>query len=265
MKIRMIQRRMMIVNARRKAESALSAKIYPALKSQGKSLERFLRKATLRKRLDKIGSNDDALLKVQTLIKEEGGGMGHKAWDDWKKVLIAILLLGLLNEADDLSDIENQTWESRGFPRLTFDPQQLVEDYQRRTGRNISDIADDTMKQIEEKISEWYVTDKPFSELMDSLEYLFSQSRADAIAATEIGDLMSQITFQAMLSYGWTEWFWDHKGEDIPCTNPITMVGRVYFGCKELNGNIFALGDPMPPSAAHPRCHCIATPIVPGE
>lgn len=277
MRIRLTTRRQMIERARRKAQREVSKAIFPVMQSQGKRLERFLRRATLRKRLGKItlelpaGLDLDggsmALMKVKELFKGDGGGnsMNFQSWEDWKKILVAILLLSLLGQADDLADIENDVWTSRGFPLLTFNADQLVQDYLLRTGRTMEDIAQTTFDHVQTIISEWYVTDKPFKDLMDDLDYWFSEERADLIADTEVGDLMSQVTFQLMQSNGWDQWIWDHKGEDIPCTNPIVVQGKSYNGCKELNGNKFRLGTPMPPAAAHPRCHCIATPVVPGE
>lgn len=277
MKIRLTTRRQMIDRARREAEKKVAQAIFPVFDSQRKRLERFLRRATLRKRLGKItldlsdGVDLDtyttAFYKVDKLFKGDGdnGPMSFQSWEDWKKVLVAVLLLALLGQAGKLSDIENDVWTSRGFPFLTFDADQLIQDYLLRTGRTLEDVAQNTLDNVQRIITEWYITDKPFKDLLDKLDYWFSEARANAIGSTEIGDLMSQITFQLMQSNGWDYWYWDHKGEDVPCSNPITIQGTQYKGCLELNGKTFRIGAPMPPAAAHPNCHCIATPLVPGE
>lgn len=270
MRIRLTQRRKMIEEARRKAQSAVAASILPTMQSQRKKLEHFLRRATLRKRLNKIRVDETqgniSLRKVEELFS---GGQNEtpnkEAWKEWERVLIAILLLSLINNADDLSEVETSVWTSRGYPQVTFDGRQLVDDYQLRTGNSLNNIGSTTLKVVQEIIANWYEKDLPFSDLMNSLEYWFSESRANAIADTEVGNLMSEVTFSMMNAYGWSNWVWDHRGEDEPCRNPIGIRGKSYQGCWELNGKVFRLGEPMPPAAAHPRCHCIATPIPPEE
>lgn len=257
----------MLIQARAKAVERVKNKILPVLRRQGNRLERFLRRATLRKRLAKItlpagqfdnaSRQDVALYKVQELLKQDRRS-DQDEWDRWKKAFLLALLLGLADSADDLASVENEIWTSRGYQPLTYDGEQIIDDYQMRIGRNLSDIGDSTLVAIQNIIGDWYMTDDPFSVLTDRLDALFSESRAEAIAATEVQNLSSQIVFQAMLSHGWSWWYWDAMGEN-PCSSPIVINGVEYEGCRDLNGRRFRLGTPMPPDAAHPNC------VLPGN
>jgi hypothetical protein len=268
-RIRLTQRRQMIARARLSAIAKVKKEITPVFKSQYKRLERFLRRANLKKKLQKIkvpdGMGDPlqaAQFKVSELFKAPSPPASDRdEWETWKKVLIAALLLGMLGAIDDFAEVENNVWVSRGQDPLTYDNQQILDDLQRRIGRDFSDIADATMLAVELIITRWYIADEPFTDLLTKLERYFTDSRINTVADTEAGDALSQVIFQAMTSYGVSEWYWDHFGEDDPCTNPIVILGRTYEGCNELNGKTFRLGDPMPPDAAHPNCHCLPTPV----
>ena len=237
------------------------------MRSQYKRLERFLRRANLRKRLTRIKYPDEpenirdvAFYKVQELFKAPSPPKsGTSEWDNFKKALLIALLLGLFGSVDDLGAVENEIWQSRGFDPLTFDPEQIIQDYQLRTGRNLAEMGDYTLTQVQAIISDWYMTDEPFTDLLDDLDRLFNESRAESIAVTEVGNVTSQIFLQEMISHGWTSWYWNALGED-PCTKPLTVNGQTYDGCLDLHGRKFKRGDDMPPDAAHPACRCQPTP-----
>ena len=184
------------------------------------------------------------------------------SWDAWKAALIIALLAALGDSADDIGGVESDVWESRGYAPLQFDPDQAVQDYQSRIGRNISNIADDTLTGVQAAIAAWYTSGAPFSDLVDDLEKWFDADRAGLIGRTEVGNLTSQITLEAMKFYGFTDWIWDAMGEN-PCSSELIIDGNSYEGCQELNGMKFPAGASMPPDAAHPNCQCRATPIVP--
>jgi hypothetical protein len=255
----------------REAQDAVAlrvkARILPVMRSQYKRLERFLRRANLRKRLTRIKYPDEpenirdvAFYKVQELFKAPSPPKsGTSEWDNFKKALLIALLLGLFGSVDDLGAVENEIWQSRGFDPLTFDPEQIIQDYQLRTGRNLAEMGDYTLTQVQAIISDWYMTDEPFTDLLDDLDRLFNESRAESIAVTEVGNVTSQIFLQEMISHGWTSWYWNALGED-PCTKPLTVNGQTYDGCLDLHGRKFKRGDDMPPDAAHPACRCQPTP-----
>jgi hypothetical protein len=269
-RIRLTQRRQKLKAAKKKAAERVKAKILPVMRSQYKRLERFLRRSNLRKRLNKIKVPDPenlnitvdmvALYKVEQLFKAPSPPKSDKdEWDTWKKALLIALLLGLFASVDDIGQVENDIWESRGYDPLTFDPQQIIEDYQMRIGRNLDDIGSDTLARVQSAIADWYMGEESLPELLDDLDRFFDEARAEAIAATEVGNMTSQIFLQEMLSNGWTEWYWDALGEN-PCTKPIQLLNQIYDGCLDLNGRKFKVGTPMPPDAAHPNCQCIPMP-----
>lgn len=268
-RIRLTSRRKKLWDAQDAAALRVKARILPVMRSQYKRLERFLRRANLRKRLTKIKYPDEpenirdvAFYKVQELFKAPSppkSGTGE--WDNFKKALLIALLLGLFGSVDDLGAVENEIWQSRGFDPLTFDPEQIIQDYQLRTGRNLAEMGDYTLTQVQTIISDWYMTDESFTDLLDDLDRLFNESRAESIAVTEVGNVTSQIFLQEMISHGWTSWYWNALGEN-PCTHPIIINGVSYEGCLDLHGRKFKRGDPMPPDAAHPNCFCLPTPAL---
>jgi SPP1 gp7 family putative phage head morphogenesis protein len=172
------------------------------------------------------------------------------SWDAWKAALIIALLAALGNSADDIGGVESSVWESRGYGSLQFNPDQVVQDYQDRIGRNISNIPDDTLAGVQAAIAAWYTSDAPFSDLVDELGKWFDEARAGLIARTEVGNLTSQITLEAMKFFGFTDWIWDAILDDRTCDF-----------CTEQHGQTFHAGDPMPPEAAHISCRCEAVPV----
>lgn len=260
----------MLMKAREDAEAEVARQIAPVFKKQFKRLERFLRRSNLRKRIEKMevppefqseDALENAIHKVGVFFKQEDAPTSNEEeWEKWKEELTVAILLGLFLAVNTLGTIENKIMTSRGRDELTFDAEALILAYQLRTGNRIDAAALVTMAAVERIIANWFVSEDDFSSLITSLKRYFNDSRVDTITRTMIGDLHAQMIIQQMSSYGLTTWYWDHKGEDIPCTNPITMVGKTYAGCKELNGKVFRLGDPMPPNASRPSCHCLPSP-----
>lgn len=260
----------MLMKAREDAEAEVARQIAPVFKKQFKRLERFLRRSNLRKRIEKMGippefQSDDALEnslhKVGVFFKQDDAPTSNEEeWEKWKEELTLALLLALTLAINTIGVVENRIMTSRGRDELTFDAEALILAYQLRTGERIDAAALVTMAAVERIIANWFISEDEFSDLITSLRRYFNDTRVDTLSRTLIGDLHAQMIIQQMTSYGLDTWYWDHKGEDIPCTNPITMLGVTYNGCKELNGKTFRLGDPMPPHAAHPNCHCLPTP-----
>ena len=195
---------------------------------------------------------DEALYKSQNIPKSD--------WDEFKRLLVAALILYLLKVAKDFGDVENQIWTSRGLPPIPYDGQDILAAYMTRTGRHYGDIAVKTEQDIEQIIAEWYRNDEPFGQLVKKAERYFKDYRIKNIADTEVGYILSQVTLTAMKEYKVDEWYWEHFGEDTPCDRPIIVEGMEYNGCKDLNGRTFKIGTLMPPEASHPSCHCLGTP-----
>jgi hypothetical protein len=261
-RIRLTERRDILLRARESATEKVADKIAPVFRKQFKRLERFLRKSNLRKRLAKLDTGDKVSpALVEDLFKQEDSLTSNtEEWEKWKEELTLALLLGLFLAVEELGAAENRIMTSRGRDALTYDAAALILAYQLRTGETLDGAALVTFAAVERIISDWYVTDDSFSDLMASLKRYFNETRVHTLSNTAVGNLHAQMIIQQMTSYGLTNWYWDHKGEDIPCSNPITVKGYTYAGCRELNGKVFQIGDPMPPDAAHPNCHCLPTP-----
>lgn len=204
-----------------------------------------------------------ALIKVHELFKAPSapGTEDDKGWEPWKKALLLALLLGLFKSTEELAIIENAVWTSRGFEALTYHPETLVEDYQRATGHLLSELADDTMRDVEIVIAGWYASSGSLPDLLHLIDRYFNQHRVETIASTEIGNLLAQMVFHQMQSYNIKDWYWDAMGED-PCTRPLIIGNMTWDGCIALHGQLFHRGDPMPPDASHPNCECLPTPKV---
>jgi hypothetical protein len=253
----------MLLAAREKETERTKQKILPVMQAQYKRVKRMLGSSNipLRKRIGKVKIDDPtALRKVQAFLKQEQPKSDRDQWEDYKKEFLAALILALLSSVDEMGTIENEIMTSRGFNPLTYESQQVVDDYQMRIGRNLGGIIDTVGISLERIITEWYGGEEGFPVLMNRIEKLFNDARAEGVADTEVGNVLSQIIFQTMLSHGLKDWYWDALGEN-PCHNDITIAGKVWQGCFHLHGHIFHLGDPEPPDAAHPHCKCLPTPI----
>ena len=256
----------MLNDARDRNAGKVAAAILPVMQKQYKHLQRVIRKGgNLRKVMGKIDvpaelTTDQAVLyKAAVLLKVDPfppiqpfqpPQPKDDSWDAWKAALIIALLAALGDSADDIGSVESSVWESRGYPSLQFNPDQVVQDYQDRIGRNISNIPDDTLAGVQAAIAAWYTSDAPFSDLVDQLGAWFDEARAGLIARTEVGNLTSQITLEAMKFFGFTDWIWDAILDDRTCDF-----------CTEQHGQTFHAGDPMPPEAAHISCRCEAVPV----
>jgi hypothetical protein len=273
MKIRLSERRSRIIATKKKELEKVRAAIEPVLEERRKWLSRELRGGgNLRKRLTKIqaptklSSGEAALYKVKRLLPVAGNppknpppvNQPHNLNEDhkWRDRFIAALIAALLLAGASFVDLENLIWTSRGMPNVDVDVEAAVRAYQDRIGRRISNIADDTMLDVQKAISDWYVSGEDFSSLMKKLETIFGPKRAERIARQEINNLNSQIALEFMRKYGVEDWVWDAMGEN-PCMQELYISGHSYAGCRELNGKRFSVGAPMPPDAAHVNCECI--------
>jgi hypothetical protein len=141
-------------------------------------------------------------------------------------------------------DVENEFWRSYGQAPTAYAPTEVLHAYEDRIGRQIKNIADDTLASTQQAISEWYLTDQGLPELLDQLEQYYSPARAELIGYTEMSGVASQVALDVMTQYGVTKWLWDAGGEACP-------------ECQDLQANNpYVPGDPMPPDASHPHCLC---------
>lgn len=253
-KIRMTQRRSMKLAARDKAIRHVVDTILPDMQWQYRVLKRELRRANLRKTIRKIAvpasisdTRAAALYKVEVmLLKQSTPEQEDKGtWQKWVAAFLLLLTGSLLWSADELGNVENDVWVSRGLQPVVFDAQSLVNDYQSRIGRQISEIGPDTLQGVQQTIADWYLSDATFSDLVNRLGRYFDEQRAMLIARTEVGNLDSQVSLATMRAYGITRWRWDALGPN-PCDF-----------CLPRNGLWFSIAEPMPPDAAHPGCYCL--------
>lgn len=263
-KIRLTQRRTMLSDARDRNADKVAAAILPIFQKQFKHIQKTVIRTggNLRRKMGKMKvpgdctKEQDALYRSIILTKADppqpaqyapafppppAPAQPDTSWDTFKAALVAALLFSLGNAADDIGGVEGEVWQSRGYSQLQFDPDQVVQDYQSRIGRNISNIPDDTLTAVQGAIASWYTSDAPFSDLIDELGKYFDGNRAKLIANTEVGNLTSQVTLQAMKFFGLVDGTYDEILDERTCQF-----------CEDIHGTDYHVGDPMPPH--HPDC-----------
>lgn len=228
--MRETQRRKLLYTAHKRAEVELKAEALRLLQERYKVLKRELRRANLRKRLRKTDG---------VLQKDDG------QWLQWIDEFSAAFTTALQKIVSLFTGIESGYFESHGEAPLTLDPQQVVLDYHDRIGRQITDIADDTLTRTQSMISDWYNTEEGLPSLIDDLSSLYGEDRAELIGRTEAGFIRSQVALESMNFYGIGKWIWDS-----------VMEARTCEFCASMNGTVHDVGEDMPPDASHPDCLC---------
>jgi uncharacterized protein with gpF-like domain len=101
-------------------------------------------------------------------------------------------------------------------------------------------------------------------DIVAELQPKFGLSRARMIATTEITRLNSGVQTRIAESLGITEWWWQTRRDQSVCFRPlIGPDGRKWNGCKALHGQVFKIGQHMPPDGSHPGCRCDGVLIIP--
>ena len=239
--MRLVERRRLIKKTRAAVEAKVTQVVLTQLQSRYRSLKRELRKGNLRKRLRKF---EKAVIPANP--SPPPVQPGADGWQDWIDAFSAALTDALMEGADQIGSIENEIWASRGMPQYIVDPAKVVEAYQARTGRQITNIGQDTQDAVLQAISDWKNTDAGLPTLLEDLGQYFDESRAATIAATETAYATSEVALDQMQQYGINRFQWDGFDDWLQCLD-----------CADLNGQIFDVGDDMPP--LHPNC------VLPGN
>lgn len=231
--MRLSQRRRMINDAKIKAEHYLSCIIADSLADRYRMLKRELRRSNLRAKMYR----SDGLYKDDL-----------NDWQDWINDFTSSIENALAYVASFFTRVEDMFFApamiDQGMQPQAWNTDKVVQDYQERIGRQIKNIGEDTLSNVQQAVSNWYTTEQSLPDLIDTLSQWFDPSRAEAIATTEIGGVASEIAYQQMNYMGITRWQWDA----FPDACPI---------CDDLNGQTFDVEDTDAyPPAPHPRCKC---------
>ncbi len=268
-KMRSTQRRNKIITARGKAEEEVALALAPVFRSQHKKLERFLRKANLKKRMNKITTvaivdnpnismDEISSIKAVAIMKAD---MGPSDWEEWRRVAMVAMAAALAGIVAAMLNIENEMLLSRGLTPIELTVPELIAAYEQYTNSSFGDALDSTMRGIERELAQWYAMEEPFPMLMTRMNKWFDRNRIELIAQMVVGRIINQATLKTMRVNGWSQWYWDATGEK-PCSVPLAINGQQYEGCIDLHGRKFSIGDPMPPDAAHAHCHCLPSPVM---
>lgn len=166
------------------------------------------------------------------------------AWPQWISDFTNELRRALTMAVEDLQVVETDYWRDKGQKLSSVSPQDLIDDYERRIGRQISDIGETTKRKTLKAIADWYNTpDATTEELVENLKYWYSDERAATIANTEVAFITSQVSLQAM--------------QDLSVEQFNVDIGS--NGCRQIclpiaQNNPYRIGAPMPPF--HPECDC---------
>jgi ADP-ribosyltransferase exoenzyme len=231
-----VQRLRMLTRAKRRAEGVAAEKLHDILQKRYKVLKRELRRANLRKRLNKTVRDTGSLFKQDELDD----------WNEWITSFEDAAREALTPIVVTVQMVEEKYWQSRGARPDPIDPDSIFDSYEDRTGRQIRDIAEDTKTDVLEQISDWYNSDMGFPELIDSLGSYFSEERSESIARTESSFITSEYSNGLYEQFG-IEYF---NVEPTPDNDP--------WPCEECLGqaetNPHRVGDQMPPF--HTKCEC---------
>lgn len=86
---------------------------------------------------------------------------------------------------------------------------------------------------------------------------LFSPTRAEVIAVTEVTRIFDEGNRMAERSIGIETQEWQTAMDDKVCTRPIEYNGVTYDGCAALDGKKFPIDEgPYPVTDTHPNCRC---------
>lgn len=229
------QRRQFIELALKKSEAEATEQIARLLNERRKVLFNELRRANLRKRLLKAKRDNQPLEKAIAVN-----------WQNWISTFTDRLKALFNPVASNVYDVEKTYWADRDQTLGDLDYNQVVANYEARTGRQIANIAEETRNSVLQEVTDWYNTDAPFPDLLDRLGKYFSPERAESIARTESAYISSQIAKDSMDTLGIRQWNWDLAPPEngFPCQLCIDMA----------NNNPHDIGDEMPPIHPHDRC-----------
>lgn len=205
-----------------------------------------------------------ALLDVNGNEFENFWKIDASIWTQFQERLNSKLAELIHTAATRLTDIEVGFWQGRSKD-VSLSTEEIVNRYKeelaRREGREVKDIADTTRREMGRRVAEWYNTPGATTqELVDRLQPYVSESRAAAIATTEVTWLNSAVTSETMNQLGVEEGTWTTMRDELVCVKPIEVNGQMWNGCRELHGQILKTTDELPP--AHVNCRCAFVPKV---
>lgn len=235
------KRRRLISRAIRSGEDKAASRIARMLDQRKKALFRELRRANLRKRLVKA--------EKQQQPPESASGVD---WTTWITLFAQGLKTSLVPVAEDIYAVEQQYWTTRDQTLGPLNVDDVIDAYEARVGRQISEIGMTTRNDVIREITTWYNSDAPFTDLLDRLNTYFSPERAEMIARTESQFIAAQIADDTMDQLGISQFNVDLAPEmgGYPCQYCIDQAAA----------NPHNRGDQMPPF--HPSCRCGVSYII---
>jgi SPP1 gp7 family putative phage head morphogenesis protein len=86
-------------------------------------------------------------------------------------------------------------------------------------------------------------------------------TRAEAMARTETMNAVNQGAIDRYVKSGFTRVEWLAAEDERTCRRPIQHLGKLYMGCRGLDGTVFNISE-VPPIPAHVNCRCTVIPVM---
>ena len=169
--------------------------------------------------------------------------------DEWEQEWLDAFDEALMLAFTTFGQVEEDWYGKHGI-EVGYDSYEVVRSY--KAAQKVSRTTDKVREEVGKKITDWFTSDAPIDDLIESLSGQFGESRARLIAINETTTIGSFMTLDIMRSAGLEKWSWETRKDDIVC--PI---------CGDLDGQIFTSRDDMPPDASHIGCRCGAAPVIP--
>jgi 8-oxo-dGTP diphosphatase len=250
-----------VERARMRAEQAVHLVVLTELNSVWRRLQPRLKSLEADK-MARFGGAGRELSKRLSVTDED-------LWVGFQDKLEARVKEAMEQHVVALADVEH--YKSSGHT-VNMDPKAIVAKYEAYIGvhhdREIKDIAAGTAAKVASMVAAWYNTPgRSIQDLQEDLSPYFNQSRASNVATTEVTYLNSEVQADVFHQLGVKTFWWMTHRDELVCVAPHELNGVVWKGCKELHGQVFKVGEHMPP--LHPRCRCTPVaneePVGPGE
>jgi SPP1 gp7 family putative phage head morphogenesis protein len=142
--------------------------------------------------------------------------------------------------------------------------QETINHLNRRQNLAFQGITDAMSNRIHLEISTGIQSGESIYQITDRIQRVSSDigfARAEAMARTETMNALNQGSLDRYIKAGFTKVQWLAAEDERTCTRALPpFMGKVYMGCRDLDGRIFDI-DKVPPIPAHVSCRCCTIPV----
>lgn len=216
----------------------------------------------VRSKVKRLDAQRPTLAKVNDFTPEPD------LWEQFQQRLEERLNEALADGILTLATLEASFMAARTGDAVIVDSATIAASFAANLGQRIVGINEASRASVSRLVTSWY--NKPGSTLQEAIDALmpvFGEGRAEVIARTEITRLNSGVQEEIARAANVTEWVWSTRNDQTVCVHKKRWMrgpdGALYFGCRELHGRVFQIGQPMPPESSHPQCRCSPVLVIP--